>query len=395
MKIGVVGLGKIGLPLALVFCKAGFDVKGVDINRKVLEKIKNREYFPEPYVNSYLDSYGDRLSVSKSYETFKDVDVCFVIVPTPLSSQGILDVSYVADAVRNVHKVNSDVLVVVSSTLNPGDMDKLKLLHEKICYNPEFIAQGKIIRGFENPKFTLIGAYLREHGEIVKDIWRRVHSAPIFVVKPIEAEIIKLCSNVRFSLDITFANIVGSLCEVLNADPNVVMDIINMDLRKYRPGLGFGGPCFVKDTEAFKNICSWFNVKDGQQLADLLLKINESIVEKYALKILDSLGSDKTVAFIGVTYKPGVPYIYESQPVKIINRLLEYDPKIKIYVYDELGEKEARKKLGEKVVFCSKMPDAVRNADVIFIGVPNFFLKKKEFENKKVIDPWRCLDESV
>jgi len=218
-SIGVVGLGKLGLPLSLVFAKAGFVVHGVDISKERIEEIKTFQHIRchEPKVTKYLQKHSASFKLSTDYQKLKDTPIVFVIVQTPSLVAGHYDLSYVEEAIRKAHNVNEHALIVVSSNITIGSIDKLSKIHERICYNPEFIKQGSIIYDFENPKFVLIGAYTKEDGEQVASIWRKIHDKPSYVVQPVEAEIIKLSLNVSFTLGITFANMIGEppRCELL------------------------------------------------------------------------------------------------------------------------------------------------------------------------------------
>ena len=392
MKLGAIGLGRIGLPMVLTFCKAGLYVKGVDAREQVIERIECRRHFVEPQVCEYLEKYGESLEVSTDYSTLRNCDTVFIVTQTPSLESGKFDLQYVESALEQLHKINSECIVVVSSTINTGDMDRLRVVHERICYNPEFIAQGSVIRDFEDPKFTLIGSYTEEDGERVAEVWRRIHSKPVFIVDPVEAEIVKISLNVSFTLGITFANIVGELCERFGADPDLVMRLIHRDVRKYRAGLGFGGPCFPRDTTCFGAICSAAGVQSGFGLSKLLDNINEATVERYARKILEK--KPDSVAFIGVAYKQGVGLTDESQSIKIIRRVLELNPDVNVSVYDRLAEESARKELPDTVCFCGSLIEAVNKADIVFIGVPDPSLAEEIFKGREVIDPWRCVSRS-
>jgi len=388
-KIGVVGLGKLGLPLALAFCKVEYEVKGVDISKDRIDDIKNNKRSLEPRVNEYFRKYGQRLKVSTEYNTLKDVPLIFVVVQTPSLEEGKFDLRFVKSAVQETHEVNHDALTVISSTINIGDMNRLHKIHERICYNPEFIAQGSIVRDFENPKFTVIGAYDKEDGECVAKVWREIHNKPVFIVKPVEAEITKLSLNVSFTIGITYANIVGELCEKFGGDPGTVMQVIHQDMRKYWAGLGFGGPCFPRDTTCFGAICSTTGVRSGFEFSKLLNRLNEATVERYTGKILDE--KPENVAFIGVAYKRGVGLTDESQAIKVLRRALTLDPELNIFVYDRLAEENAKEDLRNTVFFCESFQEAIDKADVIFIGVPDSSLSREMFKGKNVIDPWGCL----
>ena len=378
--IGIVGLGKIGLPLAVIFTKH-FKVHGVDIGEQRINQILNREKFFEPQVNKYLEKYGDNLTVSTSYKILKNYDVVFVITQTPSLPSGKFDLQYVESALRELHKVNPECLVAVSSTINIGDMNKLENIHERIAYNPEFIKQGSIIHDFENPKFVVIGAYTKEDGEQIANIWRKFHSKPVHIVKPAEAEIIKLSLNVSYTLGITFANMTGELCEKFDADSNKVLDIIYQDRRNYKTGLGFMGPCFPRDVNCFKATALENSIKSAYKFASLLKELNDYIVEKCIQKI-KSFGKKK-IGILGVAYKPNVPYVYESQPLKIAEELLTAG--YEIYIYDMLAQENAKQVLGN-VHFCPSIKECIDKAEIIFIGTKNYSNIKTD---KPVINPWK------
>ena len=380
MRIGVIGLGKLGICLAVLFAKC-FKVYGVDINEQRIRQIQNREKFYEPQVNEYLDRYGHNLTVSTDYNILRNCDVVFIITQTPSLPNGKFDLQYVESALKQLHKVNPNCLAVISSTINIGDMEKLRGIHNKIVYNPDFIRQGSIIHDFLNPKYVLIGAYTEEDADQVISIWRKLHDKPIYVVKPIEAEIIKLSANVSFTLGITFANIIGELCEKFNADSNKILDIIYQDRRNYKAGLGFGGICFPRDVNCFKAIALENTVESAYRFADLLNQLNKYFAERQVQKI-KSLGK-KRIGFLGIAYKPNVPYVTESQALKIAQKLLEQG--YEIHIYDSLAEKEARQVIPE-AHFHPTIEDCIKNSDVIFIGTSNYANIKTD---KPVINPWK------
>jgi len=365
----------------LVFAKAGFEVYGVDINEERIKEIKT--FFskcPEPKVTEYLQKYAN-FKLSTDYQVLRDVPTVIVITQTPSLTDGHFDISYVERAVQNIHSINKEALIAVSSNINIGSIDKLSKIHKRICYNPEFIAQGTIIRDFENPKFVLVGAYTKEDGEQIANIWRKIHDKPIYIVKPVEAEIIKLSSNVSFTLGITFANMIGELCEKFNADSNKVLDIVYQDRRNYQAGLGFMGPCFPRDVNCFKATALENSIKSAYKFASLLKELNDYIVEKCIQKI-KSFGKKK-IGILGVAYKPNVPYVYESQPLKIAEELLTAG--YEIYIYDMLAQENAKQVLGN-VHFCPSIKECIDKAEIIFIGTKNYSNIKTD---KPVINPWK------
>jgi nucleotide sugar dehydrogenase len=381
-NIGVVGLGKLGICLAVLFSKH-FRVFGVDVSKERIKQITGHEKIYEPKVNEYLERYGKNLVASTSYDVLADCDVVFIITQTPSLPSGKFDVQYVSSALSELHKVNPDCLTVISSTTNIGDVDKLKSIHQRIAYNPEFIKQGSIVNDFENPRFVVIGAYEKNDGEKTATIWKQIHNKPIYLVKPIEAEIIKLALNVSYTLGITFANIIGEFCEKFNADPNSVLEVVYQDRRDYKPGLGYAGPCFPRDVGVFMATSLEESIVDAYKFGSLLRELNDHVVEKYLVRTRKL--NKRRIGILGVAYKPNVPYIYESQALMIAQRLLDED--YDVYIYDRLAEKDAKQALrGSKARFCSSVEECINLSEVIFIGTPNYSNVKA---NKPIVNPWK------
>jgi len=380
MNIGIIGLGRLGICLTILMSK-NFKVSGVDINKQRIKQIRNHEKFFEPQVNEYLTNYGENLTVSSDYIILKKCSVIFIITQTPSLPNGKFDLQYVESALIKLHEVNPNCLVVISSTINIGDLDCLKNIHRRVAYNPEFIKQGSIIQDFLNPKFVLIGAYNGKDAETISTIWRKIHNKPIYIVKPVEAEIIKLSLNVNFTLGITFANVIGELCTKFGADSSKVLDVIYKDRRNYKPGLGFMGPCFPRDVSCFKTLCKETLSMGGYKLTSLLHSLNDYIVDRQIKAI--KLYGKKHVGFLGVSYKPSVPYVYASQPIEIASRLLSEG--YRVYVYDEYAEENAKKVL-LGAVFFSSLAECIEVSDVLFVGTSNYSNVRTD---KPIVNPWK------
>lgn len=384
-ELGIVGQGKLGLPLSLVFAHAGFKVVGIDLSKERIKQILTflEKESAEPNVSQYLRRHRDNAEFSTDYAKLEHAAIVVVITQTPSLPSGRFDVTYVKKAVQQVHEVNENALIVVSSNINIGTIDTLKQIHRRICYNPEFVKQGSIIHDFENPKFVVIGAYRKEDGKLLADTWRRVHSKPIHIVEPVEAEIIKLSLNFSYCLGITFANMIGELCEEFKAHSSMILDIIYQDRRNYTPGLGYGGPCFPRDVNCFEAICQLNDVESGCRLAQLLERLNVETVERYVEEIKSV--AENAVAVLGVAYKPGVPYIYESQALKIAQELCKQG--YQVHIYDPPAEENARQVLNSKqAVMHDSLDECVAIADAVFIGTSNYKNTKTE---KPTINPWK------
>jgi nucleotide sugar dehydrogenase len=389
-KIGILGLGKLGVCLTALFTKY-YKVYGVDVLAERVKQIADNVETFEPRVNEYLSKYKENLTVSTDFDILKDCEIVFLITQTPSLSSGKFDIAYVKSALKKLHRVNPSCLAVISSTINIGDVDKLKGLHSRVAYNPEFVKQGSIMKDFENPKFILIGSYTKEDGELIAEIWRQyLVDEPIYIVSPLEAEITKLCLNVSYTLGISFANVVGEFCEKVGADVNKVLDVIYQDHRNYRKGLGFSGPCFPRDVNSFLSASLEKHVMSGVNLSKLLNLFNKEIVRVQLSKIrghakqIRSKGSTR-VGILGVAYKSGVSYIYESQPIQIAKELLKKG--YQVFVYDKMAMETAKTEISE-AYFCNSIEECVEKSDIVFIGLPD-----KDFTelktDKVIINPWR------
>lgn len=381
-NIGVIGLGKLGICLAVLFSKC-FKVFGVDASEERIREIENRDRFYEPQVNEYLEKYGRNLAVSTDYDILQKCDVVFIITQTPSLENGKFSVEYVESALRALHNVNRSCLVVVSSTVNIGNTNRFRPIHKRIAYNPEFIKQGSIVNDFENPRFVVIGAYTKEDGEEAASIWRQINGKPVYIVGPTEGEIIKLALNVSYTLGITFANMIGDLCEKFRAEPGRVLDVVYQDRRNYKPGLGYGGPCFPRDVGVLMATALEMSIASAKKFAAMLQELNSDVVDKYVSEIRGF--SKKIIGILGVAYKPNVPYVFESQPLMIAQKLL--DDGYEVYIYDPLAEENARQTLhGGEVRFCRSVGECVNSSEVVFIGTPDYSSLKID---KTVVNPWK------
>jgi len=377
----VVGLGRIGLPLSLVYAKHGHEVVGIDIDTKRVNSIIHKEKLFEPFVNEYLEAYGNRCSYYTDLDHIKGSDVVTIIVATPSRPNGLFDVSGIEKIIRDIRSLDKGVLISISSNINIGTCDKLHEKYGRIAYCPEFIAQGSIVRGFENPKFTIVGAYDNKDAGILHKIWSTIHKKPIYVVKPAEAEIVKLGLNVSYCMGITWANIIGELCGIFNADSDKILDIMYNDWRNYKKGLGYMGPCFPRDTKCFGEICKEESVESGFQFTTVLDHLNDYTKRMYLNKIREY--PKAKIGFLGISYKPNVPYVEASQPLEIASVLEKSGHQI--FIYDPTAEYEAKKVL-KSAIFCTTIEECVQLSDILFVGTANY--KDMAFD-KPMINPWR------
>jgi nucleotide sugar dehydrogenase len=340
MNITFVGIGRLGLCSALVFEKNGFNVVGVDLNQSYVDSLNDKSFTShEPNVNTYLQLSKNFRATTNLEEGISHSDVIFIVVPTPngggddFYDHGIL--SYTLSEIKKLNPVNKDI--IVCCTVMPGYLQSQNIEKCTINYNPEFIAQGSIIKDFENPDFVLIGHDTPESGKRIKDVYEKIYNGkPKYaMIDVLAAEITKISINGFVTTKIAYANMIGELCDTMGADKYKVLETISMDSRigsKYfRPGYSFGGPCFPRDTQALAIALRKYNI--SPEIIEATRKQNDIHNEFMAQLIIDT--GVKEYTFKGICYKENssVPIIEESPKLKIASILVENN--IDVTIIDE------------------------------------------------------------
>jgi UDPglucose 6-dehydrogenase len=292
----------------------------------------------------------------------------------------------------------------------PGDTMKLKNLIEEIsgkvagkdfgiCYNPEFIALGSVIRDFLNPDFVLIGEYDKRSGDILEEMYKSVclNNPPIMRMNIINAEIAKIALNSYITMKMTFANFLAELCERYEgADVDVITRAIGTDSRigvKYfKGGPSYGGPCFPRDNRAVALVAE--RVKVNSTLPKLIDSLNKHHTERIAEIIRQNLKENSTVSILGLTYKPNTNVIEESVGINLSNILLK-SGSYNLKLYDPLAKDSLKQVFDDKRVrICEDIHEAIKDTDAIVITVlhkefkelPNIIKDDREI---LIIDCWR------
>jgi len=271
MEIGVIGLGKLGLPLAGVLAQH-FDVIGVDLTETKVEDNEDKEL---------QDMDLSRLTTTTDFSKLSTCDVIFNIVPTPSMEDGKFTDKYVRSSIQMAKPYLNCKVFVITSTVMPGTCEDLKKdLPCKLCYNPEFIRLGHVAKDMINPDFVLIGEEDKEAGDILESIYKKIVKSPIKRMDLTSAELAKITLNSFITLKITFANILGEIAESIGADPHKILDAIGEDRRinhnYFKFGGAYGGPCFPRDNRAFDVVA------DGiENYALFTDKLNRHIAKKF------------------------------------------------------------------------------------------------------------------
>lgn len=387
-RIAVIGLGKLGLCTAACFARAGYEVIGMDVSQEHVEHLnKGHVTFFEEGLRELLDEVNDRLRfTTDTAEAVKNSDACFIIVPTPSQAGGVFSNKYVSRVLKSLApalKAKEDWYVVdVVSTVMPGSCDNkfIPLLEDEtgkkagvdfgFAYNPEFIAIGTVIKNFINPDLVLLGASDERTGDELEAIYRATCDNEPYMARTtlLNAEITKLSLNCYCTMKISFANNLACICDKLpGADANAVTEILGHDTRighKYiKPGLGFGGPCFPRDNEAF---ISFVNEVDGfAGLQEAVVNINKAQPKRISRMIAGAAAEcGNRVALLGQAYKPFTYLCEESQAVDIAKRLARKHPELELVVYDPLARETG------PWTCVDSLEECVRGANVAAILTP-------------------------
>lgn len=423
-RISVVGIGKLGLCLATCLAYKGYRVIGVDTNPEVLKTVnQGKPHFYEPKLAELMSKAEGHLSATDDYHyAISNSEVTFIVVPTSSTEEGGFSNHYVEAAARSIAQElkskNNFHSVIIVSTVMPGTTEGvIKPLIEAtsskkcgedfgLCYNPEFIALGNIIRGMLSPDFIIIGESDTRSGNTLDEVYQRACDNNPLVIRmtPVNAELAKIALNVYITMKISFANMMAELCEhIPGGDADAVSKALGADSRigsKYLAGgLSYGGPCFPRDTKSL----SFFAETVGCQakLSQITEEVNKDQTNRIIRLIEQKLGGvkDKNIAILGLTYKPNTDVVEESASVKIAFSLKQKGARIS--VYDPAGMGNARKILEESVKYAQSVEECLTDADFCILATPwDEFksLKAEDFTNtmKKpvLLDCWRVYDRS-
>src|SRR6056300_778915 len=340
-KIGIIGIGKLGLSFALLVEQKGFEVWGSDISETYIQSLRDKSFkSSEPYIEDYLTNSKNFHVTTSNIDVIENCDIIFTFVPTPSLESGEYDHQYiesVIDDFDSMYQTGFDLsskMFVVSCTTNPGYTDTVAERFSQygmdVCYNPEFIAQGDIVNGLKYADMVLIGTSSMEEVERVKDVYKVLmeDENPKFnVMTNTAAEITKISVNCYLTTKISFANMIGEICHNsgIGDEVSTVLNAIGDDSRvgkKYlNYGFGFGGPCLPRDNRALGVHAE----KVGLEL-NLPLAIDQFNIEhhKYLVNkfVMENPDRNTTFVFNSVTYKKGVNILEESQQLNLLLSLL-------------------------------------------------------------------------
>lgn len=336
--VSVVGIGRLGLGFALALEKSGFKVIGVDKNQTYVDKIKQKKLVTvEPFIQEYLNS-SKNFDVTTQLKNALDSEVIFVLVATPALSSGEYDASQiqsVVDELTSFGKQDITKHLVISCTVNPGLCDNvakiLEPLHFTVSYNPEFLAQGSIIKNIQNPDMVVIGEGSKLAGEKIHEIHKKLClTKPVFHhMSRLSAEITKIALNCFMTTKISFANSIGDLARKSGAEHEKILTALGTDSKIgskcLNYGFGYGGPCLPKDNGALLSFAK--KIQMDLPISRATDETNKIHLE-FQFNEYKNHPKDEIIVFDGVTYKNGTIIIEESQKLKLAEKLAKEGYKI-------------------------------------------------------------------
>lgn len=378
----MVGAGYVGLVSGACFAEFGASVICVDLDRERIEKLRAGEIpIFEPGLDQLVakNTKAGRLAFDSSLaDHVPGADLVFIAVGTPTRrGDGHADLKYVYSAAEDVAGLLSGYTVIVDkSTVPVGTAREVSRVIKKanpiadvdVASNPEFLREGSAIGDFMRPDRVVIGVETERAETLLRELYRPLNliEAPILVTDLESAELIKYAANAFLATKISFINEISLLCEQTGADVNAVAKGMGMDNRIGRKflhaGPGYGGSCFPKDTLALIRIAQEHGAPS--RIIEAVTEVNASQKARMVAKIRSALGgseADKTIAVLGLTFKPETDDMRDAPALAILPALADRGARIR--AHDPQGTQEARLLLPESVEFSRSIEEALSGAD--------------------------------
>jgi UDPglucose 6-dehydrogenase len=371
-RIGIFGAGWVGLVTGACFAELGHEVVVRDVLPERIEALQaGRTPFHEPGLDELLERNRERLTFTLDVDDVA-APVMFVCVGTPPMHSGDADLSAVWTVVDQLPEFDERALLVMKSTVPAGTGEKVRaaldargLAHVGYVSNPEFLAEGSSVHDFMHPDRVVIGAFTEADAETVASLYEPIDTT-IVSADVASAEMIKLAANAFLMTRISFINEIANVCEATGADVVKVAEGIGLDHRLgphfLRAGIGWGGSCFPKDGVALKQLAS--NSGYHFQLLNAVIEVNELQKRRVVGKLQKHLGKlrGKTIALLGLAFKPDTDDMREAPSLVLASRLLTEGAEVR--AWDPLADAT---ELLHGVTFCDSVLDAVSGADAAVI----------------------------
>ncbi|MFJ8896931.1 UDP-glucose dehydrogenase family protein [Leifsonia sp. NPDC102414] len=342
-RVAVFGAGYIGLVTGVCLAELGHRVAVRDIDPEKVRVLKAGEVpIYEPGLGDMIARNKERLTFTLDLaEALDGAEVAYVCVDTPPSASGDADLSRVWSVVRSLAGSTQLRAVVMKSTVPVGTgararaaLDEAGLTGTAYASNPEFTAEGRAVGDFMNPDRIVIGADDPEAAAFIASLHDGI-VAPVVTMDVRSAEMVKLASNALLATKISFANEIATLCENTGADAEEVLGAVGLDHRLgrhfLRPGIGWGGSCFPKDSEALRQLAS--NTGFHPPLLSAVIDVNNIQKRRAIQKLKDTLGdlAGREIALLGMAFKPGTDDMREAPSTVLASRLLAEGARVRCW----------------------------------------------------------------
>jgi len=421
MKIAIIGLGFVGLSLTSVLASKGFNVVGIDVDKKKCRNISNGCIpFFEPNLEKTLKKgLKNKLQIESDISVVQDCDLIFVTVGTPQNKTGAIDLSIIKKAMnslgKSIRKSKKQHTILVKSTVVPGTMKDiiLPILENNskkkagkdfgLISNPEFLQESTAIRDTEFPHAVVLGGYKTKFMKNVERFFTKLHpKTPIIITNHQTAEMIKYANNSFLATKISFINQLSSICQKIpGANIDDIAKTIGLDPRIGKlflnAGPGYGGSCLPKDMKALIKFAEITGVKPTllNAVEDVNTKQLEEIISiaKKKLGILES----KKITILGTSFKPNTDDIRDSIAIELIKKFLKR--KVRVTVHDPRAIKNTKNVFKNKINYAKSISDAILGSQCVIIMTQWKQYEKltnndfKQMKKKLIIDCRRMLAE--
>lgn len=385
-SIAVMGTGYVGLVASACLSDLGHNVTAIDIDEERIETLRGGEVpIYEPGLGELIERNrtANRLAYSSDWEhELANKDIVMIAVGTPKREDGSCDLTYVVSAAEMIGQtIEGETIVVTKSTVPVGTGELVKNTAEEelverygqgapaisVASNPEFLREGSAVSDFQNPDRIVIGSEDERALEVLEGVYDGI-DARVLTTELRTAEMIKYASNAMLATKISFINEIANVCEEVGADVTRVAEGMGLDERIKRDflgaGIGYGGSCFPKDTEALVQIAGQGGY--DSQILSAVMAVNRQQRLRFARKIIRKLSdpdpTGKTVGILGLSFKPNTDDMREAPSIDIIQELQSAG--IDVMAYDPVAMDEARERLSG-VRYADDAYEAADGADAV------------------------------
>ena len=417
MKITIVGMDFVGLVNAVGFAEKGHQVFALDSDKKKIAALRRNEVFKnENKLEEILIRNDSNIRFTSEYrDSIYDANVIMFCLETKEKEPGVVDLAPLYNSAKEACKyIHQDVTVIIRTTVPVGTNRELKVFMESnllnkynvdVVSNPEFLSQGTAMKDMLSPSRIVVGVSTREAQVVMKELYKGF-DAPLLIVSPESAELIKYAANSYLAVKLSYINEIADLCDKVGADIQQVSFGIGLDPRigsKYlSSGVGFGGPALPQDSKVLQHLAKEHDVE--LSLVDAAVKVNDNRSTALIKKIKSIVGScqGKKFAVLGLAYKGNTDDIRESPAFKVIDELLREDAKV--VAYDSTSTTAFRKKMksDQHLVYANTLEEALRTCDyAVFLNeseefkkltndeIVEFMKRPVVFDGKAVLNPYQ------